>query len=51
MDETTQYFLWTEQGLEFLMGGIDWEGQAPWCLQGTFSGGEREACTVQRQQV
>lgn len=44
-------FCGLDKGWKVLMGGIDWEGQAPWCLQGTFSGGEHEACTAQRQQV
>ena len=32
------------KGWKVLMGGIEWEGQALWFLQGAFSGGEREAC-------
>lgn len=33
-----------DKGWKVLMGEIEWEGQAPCCLQGAFSGGEREAC-------
>lgn len=37
-------FCGMDKGWKVLMGGIEWEGQAPWFLQGAFSGGEREAC-------
>lgn len=33
-----------DKGWKVLMGEIEWEGQAPCCLQGASSGGEREAC-------
>lgn len=37
-------FCGLDKGWKVLMGRIEWEGQALWCLQGAFSGGEREAC-------
>lgn len=37
-------FCGMDKGWKVLMGGIEWEGQAPWFLQEAFSGGEREAC-------
>lgn len=44
MYETTQCFLWNGQRLESFDQWIEWEGRALCCLQGVFTGGEREAC-------
>lgn len=37
-------FCGMDKGWKVLMGGIEWEGQAPWFFQGAFSGREPEAC-------